>query len=434
MNFRKLIFWLHLVAGLIAGVVILIMCVTGAAIAFEKQIIAAAEGPNHRVTPPANTADRLTVDEWLAHSKASNTNAQPTGITMYADPSLAAVVSFGRNSAVYVDPRTGETTPQGAAGTRGFMQIMTDWHRWLGREGKGRTAGKAITGACNTAFLVLALSGIYLWWPRRWSIESLKSIALFRTGLRGKARDWNWHNVIGLWSAPVLVVLTASGMVISYRWAGDLVYRAAGSTPPPPGAGRGGVSASRTTVPPSDTRPLDYEQLFTAVQQHVPEWDQITFRLGTPSRPGGSGTFDRSPKEAAQRPEHTGTSGTNAIPEAQEHALGQRPTRPPAGSAEGGMPAVSASVKERRVWPLFATLQLTLDPYTGAVMKSESYSDQDRGRKVRSWLRFLHTGEALGWMGQLVAALASLGGGVLVWTGLALSCRRFFGRKPVTRS
>ena len=31
MNMRKLFFWLHLVAGVVAGVVILIMSVTGAA-------------------------------------------------------------------------------------------------------------------------------------------------------------------------------------------------------------------------------------------------------------------------------------------------------------------------------------------------------------------------------------------------------------------
>ncbi|WNZ58636.1 PepSY domain-containing protein [Myxococcus sp. MxC21-1] len=44
-------------------------------------------------------------------------------------------------------------------------------------------------------------------------------------------------------------------------------------------------------------------------------------------------------------------------------------------------------------------------------------------------LRFLHTGEALGLLGQLVAAIASLGGVFLVYTGFALSWRRFFSRR-----
>ena len=46
------------------------------------------------------------------------------------------------------------------------------------------------------------------------------------------------------------------------------------------------------------------------------------------------------------------------------------------------------------------------------------------GRKVRVWLRFVHTGEALDWPGQLVAGAASLGAALLVWTGLALALRR----------
>ena len=42
-TFRQILFWLHLAAGLIAGVVIFIMCVTGALLAFERQTIEWAE-------------------------------------------------------------------------------------------------------------------------------------------------------------------------------------------------------------------------------------------------------------------------------------------------------------------------------------------------------------------------------------------------------
>jgi uncharacterized iron-regulated membrane protein len=67
-----------------------------------------------------------------------------------------------------------------------------------------------------------------------------------------------------------------------------------------------------------------------------------------------------------------------------------------------------------------------LDPYTAAVLKRESYADSSSARKFRSWTRFLHTGEALGFTGKLLAGLASLGGVFLVYTGFALSWRRFF--------
>ena len=58
----------------------------------------------------------------------------------------------------------------------------------------------------------------------------------------------------------------------------------------------------------------------------------------------------------------------------------------------------------------------------------EPFEALSTGRRVRSIARFLHTGEALGFAGQTIAGLVSLGGAFLVWTGLALAYRRFFSR------
>ena len=59
------------------------------------------------------------------------------------------------------------------------------------------------------------------------------------------------------------------------------------------------------------------------------------------------------------------------------------------------------------------------------MVKWEPYSENSTGRKLRSWFRGLHTGEAFGFFGQTIAGLASLGGCFLVWTGLAMAWRRF---------
>ena len=81
-------------------------------------------------------------------------------------------------------------------------------------------------------------------------------------------------------------------------------------------------------------------------------------------------------------------------------------------------------VREQDARPRFAAVQLWVDPFSGNFLREERYADLSAGRKLRVWLRFLHTGEALGWAGQLVAGVASLGAAVLVWTGLALALRR----------
>ena len=67
---------------------------------------------------------------------------------------------------------------------------------------------------------------------------------------------------------------------------------------------------------------------------------------------------------------------------------------------------------------------LTLD-CTGNVVKVERFSDGTLGRRWRALLRFAHTGEVLGWAGQTMAGLASLGACFLICTGVALSWRRW---------
>ena len=68
---------------------------------------------------------------------------------------------------------------------------------------------------------------------------------------------------------------------------------------------------------------------------------------------------------------------------------------------------------------------ITVDRVSATVVKSESFADLGPGRRLRSWLRFAHTGEIYGIPGQTIAGLVSAGGAVLVYTGIALALRRF---------
>ena len=68
--------------------------------------------------------------------------------------------------------------------------------------------------------------------------------------------------------------------------------------------------------------------------------------------------------------------------------------------------------------------QMTLDGRSGEVVRTEGYSGYTRGRQWRTFLRFAHTGEFYGIVGQTIAGLVTLGSTVLVYTGLALSLRR----------
>jgi uncharacterized iron-regulated membrane protein len=249
---------------------------------------------------------------------------------------------------------------------------MTDWHRWLGREGAGRATGKAVTGLANLLFLFMVISGLYLWFPRSLTWPQVKQVLWFRRGLPSKARDFNWHNVIGFWCCVPLFFVVLAGVVISYPWASDLVYRAAGEAPPRPPQGpppnAGNTPPNTATAAPSFA---GLDNLMQRAQQQRGDWRTISVRL---------------PKD-------------NAAPLAFVIDTGM-----------GGEP------QKRET--------LTLDR-AGQVVKLERFADGTRGRQWRILLRFTHTGEVLGWFGQTIAGIASLGACFLVYTGLALSWRRF---------
>lgn len=425
---RRLLFWLHLVAGLIAGLVIALLCFTGVVLAFEKQIVAFVARDAATVAIPTNAAP-LPLDELASRARAAQPDARLTAITVRPDPAAAVTFAFGRESTLLADPYTGELRPPGAARTRAFLHFMTDLHRTLGLHAEAtRPVGKAITGAANVAFLVLAVTGLYLWWPRSWSWRGLKAVATLNLRLSGKARDWNWHNALGLWSAPILIVLTLTALPISYRWANNLLYTLTGSNPPAQNAGPGAQPPGPAVPQPlPSTRPLGLDALLAAAQSASPGWTEITLRLGG-GREAGPRREPGANNQRRQAPDTAATSTTAAA-----SASSSSPGVPPAPSTAEPPPprapqAVVVAIRTADQWPRFAPTTFHLDPFTGSILRTDTFAAQPAGRRLRSWARFLHTGEALGWPGQLVAALASAAGLVLVWTGFALSWRRFFRR------
>ncbi len=370
---RRVFFWLHLAAGLSGGLVILVLSVTGVLLAYERQILALTDDPG-RSTPPTPDAAPLPLDVLLERASAASPGLAPTAVTLSSDPTAPAIVTLGREDTAYVDAYTGIVVGQGSRRARAFFHGVEDWHRWLAAEGPARATGRAITGASNLAFLFLVLSGAYLWWPRKRTWKHVRTVTLFQGGLQGRARDFNWHNVAGFWTAVPLALIVATGVVMSYPWANDLLYRLAGSEPPPPRppAGPGGPpreGSARSAF----AAPRGLDETRSAATAQVPDWRTLSVRL--PSSPTAPLVvlIDRS-----------------------------------AGAAR---PDLRSS--------------LTLDAATGTVQRYETYESQSLGRRLRTWARWTHTGEAAGVLGQTLAAVASAAGALLVWTGLALAWRRF---------
>jgi uncharacterized iron-regulated membrane protein len=386
MKLRSLIFWPHLIAGTLAGSVILLMCVTGVLLTYERQLIAWADSGFVSLRPSPETVP-LSMDALLARVRETHPGLAPTAITLRADADAAVTVTAGERT-LYLDRYSGAVIGEASrGGVRAFMSNLRAWHRWFAVEGDSRPIARAITGWSNFIFLFIVMSGVYLWFPRKWAWVQVRNVVFFNRRANGRARDFNWHNVIGSWCAIPLFVVVLCAMPISFGWFNAFVYRAVGEEPPQ----RPGTAAapSRSAQPPprraraADQRSKPAEDsprsqlpglapLWTRAEAHVPGWRTISLRIPpSPSAPVAF-TIDKG---------------------------------------DGGQPHLRST--------------LTLDSRTGAVVSYEAFSDLTLGRRIRNTMRFAHTGEVLGIPGQTVAGVVSAGGAVLVWTGLALAFRRF---------
>lgn len=379
---RRFLFWTHLTAGSVAGLVILLMSVTGVLLAYKRQVISWSDREFQAL--PAARAARLPVEKLLADLQSSQ-GRLPTNITVRPDPAAPVAFDFGRERTVFVDPYTGEILGEGSQKLRAFFSTVEDFHRWLGVGGERRTTGRAVTGACNLAFFVLVLSGPVLWWPKEWTRNNLKKITLLRGGPWVRARDWNWHNVLGFWCVLPLFLIVITGVIMSYPWANNLLYRMTGNAPPPPPAAqsaterapRAGRKTPDTETAKAETPGWDgLDKLFARARQQVPDWTTISLRLSNSSSGPLTFSIDRG---------------------------------------DGGRPDLRS--------------QLTLDRTTGEIVRWEPFSSYNSGRQLRAWARFSHTGEAGGMLGQTIAVMASIGGAFLVFTGLSLGVRRFIAWK-----
>src|SRR5687768_11453736 len=110
-HIRKIVFWTHLTAGCLAGLVILVMSATGAVMAFQPQLLDWAESDSRRVSVPSGSAARMTPDQILERARGGGSGAAPTSMTIYADREAAVRVTLGREAGVFVDPYTGEVRP-----------------------------------------------------------------------------------------------------------------------------------------------------------------------------------------------------------------------------------------------------------------------------------------------------------------------------------
>ena len=184
-----------------------------------------------------------------------------------------------------------------------------------------------------------------------------------------------------------------------------------------------------TTSPPGDVRSFDFSMAFTIALNRPITGDDPPVRARRATRPEQPGAEEGEiPTLDLNQLERLLSRATEQDPEWQTINV-RLPT------TQNQQVTVTVDGGYRGQPQLRSTL--VLDKETAEVQTLTTFSDQSAGQRLRSWLRFAHTGEFYGVGGQTVAGIASCSAVMLVLTGLSLSIRRFLawiGQRRPTRT
>lgn len=398
---RSIFFWTHLSIGLLAGALILLMSVTGVLLGFERQLIAWIDAAP-RVE--ANAGPALPLDSLLL--RVGVARADVASIVVKRDATQPVSIRLRERGAapILAHPSAGTAlTASGDGSGQRFFSALRRWHRYVGAQaGELRAQMKVLNGVANLIFLALVLSGLYLWWPRRWSLARLRATAWPQWRHRaGHTRDFNWHNSLGFWFAIPLAIIIVTGAFFSFRWPGQYLDIALGSEKERVEA-RTAIAAAR------------------AARESAKDASGAT--MSTAAATGTSA----SRIGASDEPPNPVRADDAALAQYVAAAVAARPdwaqltiTMPDANAGE-----TRIVVAEGNTYRPDLRWTLDLDRATAVVAKSSGYEDLSTARQLRAWVRYGHTGEVFGIPGQIIATLASAVGVLLVWTGFALAWRR----------
>jgi uncharacterized iron-regulated membrane protein len=220
-TFKKVSRTLHLWLGLASGLVVFVVSLTGAIFVFQDEVRDVVQ-PWRKVEAAATPylrPSRLQAVVERNHPDLTST------FFMLMGPDRAAVVygtdRAGHSFATFVNPYTGREVFCLDL-RRDFFSIVQNIHMYLLLP---PGVGEWVVGISVLLFVVLLVTGLVLWWPTR-KTDRRRSFTI-KWGARWRRVNYDLHNVLGFYAASLALVLALTGLVMSFEWVNNAVYRAA---------------------------------------------------------------------------------------------------------------------------------------------------------------------------------------------------------------
>ncbi|HWL00365.1 MAG TPA: PepSY-associated TM helix domain-containing protein, partial [Parapedobacter sp.] len=220
---RKFFNDVHLWAGLISGLVVILVCFSGTIYTYNTELTEWAASHLHKVDVP-DAVERMDASQLLP-TVAATAGGTVSSIHIPSDPTRTyrfTVRKEGEQSrfgtTYYVNPYTGElrgtSEEQSQTRTALFMRDMFSLHRWLLLDRieepiignlPNRTLGSYISGAATILFTLGVITGLVIWFPQK--------LRTWRLGLRIKWKaGWkrinhDLHNTLAFYSLILLFIM-----------------------------------------------------------------------------------------------------------------------------------------------------------------------------------------------------------------------------------
>lgn len=401
---RKIFRNIHLWLSVPFGILITLICFSGAALVFEKEVMELCHRELYFVKKVE--AAPLPMEQLMTKVAATLPDSvSVTGVNISSDPERAYQVTLSkpRRASMYVDQYTGEIT--GKYERAPFFNFMFRMHRWLldsMKQDGGIFWGKMIVGTSTLMFVFVLISGVVIWWPR--TRKALKN-SLKIVANKGWRRFWyDLHVAGGMYALVFLLAMALTGLTWSFQWYRTGFYKTFG-VEVQPSMGHGNAAANATAK--------------GGKREESPE--------GRSGRPGNRGEKPEGRGEHSESREGRKRSPYTNWQQVYEQLAEANPDYKLISVSDG-----SASVALPRFGNQRGTDRYKFNPRNGEITETTLYKDLDNSGKIRGWIYSVHVGSWGGMLTRILTFIAALIGASLPLTGYYLWLRKKIRRKPAS--
>jgi len=211
---------MHRWLGFISGLVVFIISITGCIYCFQDEVQDALYG-YRKVEVQTKPFVKPSALKLLALQKFPEGKITSIGYLGRERSALVRLSVEKKVIALYVDPYSGKILHTELAKSS-FFAFIKDVHLYLFLPKK---IGKTIGGISVVVFVVILVTGLILWWPKRKS-DRKRSFKI-KWGAKWKRVNYDLHNVLGFYVTAIVIIIAFTGLSFSYDWMSKGIYLAA---------------------------------------------------------------------------------------------------------------------------------------------------------------------------------------------------------------